>query len=133
VCSANPLHIKVITVNGEIAPCTYLALPVPANIPRIFRGQMHAVPRFVYGSVADGIEFIMRRDPARSFIALYQRRLRAATLSYTGNLARLAMPFTRTMHGEPSSQDSRLISGPDSQDLPPAPDYCRYCYKLYGV
>jgi MoaA/NifB/PqqE/SkfB family radical SAM enzyme len=131
VCSANPLHIKVITVNGELAPCTYLALPVPAHIPRIFRGQMHEVSRFVYGSVTDGIESVMGGDPALSFIALYKNRLRAAALSHAGNFARLVLPFTRTMARDLSSENSR-ISTPD-KGLPPAPSYCRYCYKLFGV
>jgi MoaA/NifB/PqqE/SkfB family radical SAM enzyme len=133
VCSANPLNIKVITVNGEVAPCTYLALPVPEYVPRIFRGQMYSIARFVYGTVADGIENIMRNEPANSFMALYRRRLRAAAFSYSSNLARLARPLMRSMAAESSSEDSRIISPLDSQSLPPAPDHCRYCYKLYGI
>lgn len=133
VCKADPLHTTVITVSGELAPCTYLSLPLRGDIPRIFQGKTEHVPRFVFADAVEGIERTTKREPALSFLTLYKRRRRAAMLRTAGNLALLTMPRLRSTRGEFLEPGSRLISPSRGSAFPAAPGQCRYCYKLLGM
>jgi MoaA/NifB/PqqE/SkfB family radical SAM enzyme len=130
VCRADPLHTTVVTVNGELAPCVYLSLPVHGDIQRIFKGNKETVPRFVYGKTADGIERCQQIEPARSFLKAFSRRKRLAMVRSAGNIALLAMPRLRSTDRGFLEPASRLEG---TQALPPAPVPCQHCYKLYGI
>jgi MoaA/NifB/PqqE/SkfB family radical SAM enzyme len=132
-CAADPLHTVVLTVRGEIAPCVYLSLPVDGDIPRVFQGKGERTSRFVYGIAGEGFSKVMEGTKARGFLDAFNLRRRAAMLGTTRKLALLAMPRLRSTQGEFLKPASRLTLPSGDSDLPPAPDPCRHCYKLYGI
>lgn len=133
VCSADPLRTTVITAAGEIAPCTYLSMPLPGDIPRIFQGRMETIPRYVFGHVSDGIERTLKGDRASSFLDMYRRRRLASSLKNAGSLALQTMPGLRSARWGLLRADLQPAQSTGQEELPPAPDQCWYCYKLFGV
>lgn len=113
MCEAHPTKILFASCEGWVVPCTYLSLPGRRDIPRWFDGKRVTVPAARFGNVRDQELMEIWEAPAyREFRERFAaRRLALATRALAGLSA-----------GE----------GADWQ-MPPPPDPCLTCYKLYGV
>jgi len=113
VCEANPTKILYISCDGSVSPCTYMGLAGRSDIPRRFDGQTLTVPRLQFGNVLDqGLLQIWKSPAYRDFRRQFAgRRLGVAARA-------LAVLGSRE---------------PPESTLPPPPDSCRSCYKLYGL
>ena len=114
VCGENPVRILFISCDGWVSPCTYLGLAGRADIPRIFGGRALAVPRLRFGNILgqDLLE-IWAAPPYRDFRRQFAARLAAVRAQALGTLTG---------------------GGAEAKgELPPPPEPCRTCYKLYGV
>ncbi len=113
VCEANPTKILFISCEGQVSPCPYLALPGQAEIPRRFQGRLVRVPVVRFGDVRalDCLQ-IWEAEAYREFRHRFLRRQRE---SMTRSVA--AATWVRSFDA----------------DLPPAPESCSTCHKLYGI
>lgn len=111
VCAADPLHNLWVTVDGQAAPCAYLALPCRGGFPRFFAGTTELLPRLTFGDVTRGLPRVWQSRAARSFRAAFARR--------------------QTWGQVEVLLDAAL--GSSAASPPSAPPPCRHCYKLYGI
>jgi MoaA/NifB/PqqE/SkfB family radical SAM enzyme len=113
VCEANPTKILFVACDGSVSPCTYMGLVGWSEIPRRFDGQPVSVPRLLFGNVLDqGLLEIWGSSAYQDFREQFTgRRL--------GTVARAL-----AASGSRESIESKL---------PPPPDSCRSCYKLFGL
>jgi MoaA/NifB/PqqE/SkfB family radical SAM enzyme len=125
VCRADPLHTALVTCTGEVAPCSYLWLPLRGDMPRYFEGKKEAVPPFTYGKIRQGLRNVMEGEKARDFLGLFKRRMEAAVMADAKGFALLALPGLRSI------RESQYEAA--ARPLPPAPGPCLHCYKLYGA
>lgn len=114
VCEANPARILFIAADGWVSPCTYVGLTGRGDVPRYFGGQPVTVPGVRFGNVGEQNLMDIWSSPAyRAFRQQFATRrldVEARALS--------------------------LVSGGgvgSDWALPPPPEACRTCYKLYGV
>jgi len=113
VCEAHPAKILFVSCEGWVAPCTYLTLPGQDEIPRWFEGKAVTVPVVRFGNVQERDLMDIWDGPAyRDFRERFAAR-------------RLALA-TRAL---------AAVSGGEraTAEIPPPPEPCRTCYKLYGV
>ncbi len=113
MCEAHPATILFVSCEGWVAPCTYLALPGQDAIPRWFEGTGVLVPAVRFGNIEEQDLMEIWDGPAyREFRERFAAR-------------RLALA-TRAL---------AVVSGGGSAgaEIPPPPEPCRTCYKLYGV
>jgi MoaA/NifB/PqqE/SkfB family radical SAM enzyme len=112
-CEARPTKIVFISCEGWVSPCTYCTLPGQTEIPRVFMGEQVSVPVVRFGNVLEkDFEEIWDGQAYRAFRQRFsQRETEAATRALIAAIG---------------------DAGCDA-DLPPAPDPCLTCYKLYGV
>jgi MoaA/NifB/PqqE/SkfB family radical SAM enzyme len=116
VCEEDPLRNVFVTVDGEVAPCVYLAPPVPARFTRWFGGREHRLERVTFGDAwREGVSAAWDAPAYAAFRARFalraqHRRLRALVLR----------AWRRGAHG-------------GEEPLPPPPDPCRTCHKLLGA
>ena len=110
VCDARPLDTVFINYRGEVAPCTYLGLPVEPEIPRLFCGQPHPVAPVSYGNVAADLLKVWHGSAARAFKEPFVRRKA---------LANPAAAF--------------LGLSDETVPLPAPPPQCVFCHKLYRL
>jgi len=113
VCEAQPTKILVVSCEGWVAPCTYLALPGLTEIPRCFQGKPLCVPATRFGNVLEHELMDIWENPAyRAFRKRFADR-------------RLAL----------AAKSAAAVSGTAGAEwkMPPPPEPCRTCYKLYGV
>ena len=114
VCDANPLKILFVSCDGRVSSCTYLGLAGQAEIPRVFDGQLLSVPRVWFGDIREQELLEIWEAPAyRSFRRQFEARRLAAIARATALVAGLS----------PASRKA----------LPPAPECCRSCPKLFGA
>ena len=113
VCEAHPTRILFIACDGWVAPCTYLALPGQAQIPRWFEGRQVVVPAVRFGNVRD-------RDPLDIWNAPAYLEFRQQFSERRLGLAARALAAVSAG----GSADSKM---------PPPPEPCRTCYKLYRI
>ncbi len=113
VCEAHPTKILFISCEGWVAPCTYLSLPGQREIPRWFEGKRVTLPAARFGNIQEQELMDIWEGPAyRAFRERFaERRLGFATRAFAA------------------------VSGGESGDskMPPPPEPCLSCYKLYGV
>lgn len=112
VCDANPLETVFINHTGEVSPCVYLGMSVKGEAPRYFQGQPHPIQPVRFGHICTDLAHILNGSRRKEFVAAYHRR----------NISRSPLASFAAL----SAQDVEL-------SLPPAPEACRHCYKLYGV
>ncbi len=108
VCDENPLTNVYVSATGQVSPCVYLNPPAG--------GQSHAL-RVTYGNVLHGENTagFLESGAYRSFQHLFTRRKAALDAIYA-RLGGMGMDF------------------PPTHDLlPPPPDPCKKCYKLFGA
>jgi MoaA/NifB/PqqE/SkfB family radical SAM enzyme len=125
VCRADPLHTVLVTATGELAPCSYLWLPLRGDMKRYFNGEKERIPQYTYGRVCQGFQRVLEAEKARDFTGAFNRRMQAAVMGNAKRFALLAMPGLRSIRG--SSYEQIAVR------LPPAPGPCLHCYKLYGI
>jgi MoaA/NifB/PqqE/SkfB family radical SAM enzyme len=114
VCDANPLKILFVSCDGRVSPCTYLGLAGQAQIPRVFDGQLLNVPRVWFGDIREQELLEIWQNPAyRAFRQQFEARRMAAIARAAAVIAGLS----------PASQKA----------LPPAPECCQSCPKLFGA
>lgn len=113
VCAADPVHNLWITVDGQAAPCAYLALPCRNGFPRFFEGTHEHLRRLTFGDVSGGVPRVWQSRPARSFRSAFSRRQQWGQLGYL--------------------LDATLSPSATPPAPPPPPAPCRRCYKLYGA
>ncbi len=113
VCEADPTKILFMAADGWVSPCTYLALPGQAEVPRWFEGRRVTVPAVRFGNVQE-------QELMSIWDALAYREFRQRFVARRVGLAALAFA---------------AISGDGSADskVPPPPEPCRTCCKLYGL
>jgi len=133
MCDADPLHNVWMTIWGEVAPCAYLALPCRGNIPRLFRGKTELLPRFSFGKVTDGLGRVLNGRTAVAFHEAFSRRLAVGRLDAMTAITLAAMPRVRSTSGAFLEPAAQVMSPVGTGALPPPPDLCRNCYKLYGI
>jgi MoaA/NifB/PqqE/SkfB family radical SAM enzyme len=113
VCEAHPTKILFISCEGWVAPCTYLSLPGQREIPRWFEGKRVTLSPVRFGNIQEQELMDIWEGPAyRTFRERFaERRLGLATRAFAA------------------------VSGGESGDskMPPPPEPCLSCYKLYGV
>ncbi|MFA5079599.1 MAG: radical SAM/SPASM domain-containing protein [Dehalococcoidia bacterium] len=132
VCSDDPLHNIVISVNGEVSPCVYLCLPIEDRIPRWFQGETCFVDRFIYGKVGDGLHEVLGNRSAEQFMAAFEQRIQCSKFNAAESMAILTLPGIRSarkalQHANSQGRPQHPIKIPD------APSHCRACYKLLGI
>ena len=133
VCDAGPLHNVCITVWGEVMPCVYVALPCRENIPRLFWGEAETFPRFSFGKVTERLDKVMKSKMARSFREAFARRQAASRLDTMSAVTQSAMPRVRSTSAAFLEPLTRITPTRKLAALPPPPELCRHCYKLYGL
>jgi MoaA/NifB/PqqE/SkfB family radical SAM enzyme len=113
ICEAHPTKILFISCDGWVSPCTYLSLPGQREIPRWFEGKRVCVPAVRFGSIQDQeLMDIWEGAAYREFRERFaERRLGLAARAFA------------------------TVSGGESTEpkMPPPPEPCRTCYKLYGA
>ncbi len=114
ICEANPTQILFVSADGWVSPCTYLGLSGRSDIPRRFEGQSLTIPRLRFGNVLYQDLLDIWNSPA--YLA-FRRQFASRRLGVASRAI-----DALTGNGE----------GPDSM-MPPPPEPCRTCYKLYGV
>jgi MoaA/NifB/PqqE/SkfB family radical SAM enzyme len=121
VCEANPLKSLFISSDGWVSPCSYMGLAGRTDIPRRFHGQPVTVPRLRFGNILDQDLMDTWDAPAcRDFRQQFAERRRAAAVR--------AVDLMGSQKGF-----ALLRGGGPPGPLPPAPEACRTCYKLYGL
>jgi len=132
VCDADPVHNVWISVSGEVAPCPYLVLSLRGQLPRLFWGKCEYLQRFGFGNVMGGLDRVFKGQTARSFREAFSRRLLADRL---GTAARINSSLPRISSSSIDFFESlaQMARSKRSSVLPPAPDICHNCYKLYGL
>lgn len=111
VCDSQPGESLYISHKGETAPCVYLGLNPGGEIARYFRGESHPTVGVGFGHVSQGLENILLGPARQSFLAPFKER------------KQLSSPW---MHFANPADWEQLA-------LPPPPEPCGYCYKMYGV
>jgi MoaA/NifB/PqqE/SkfB family radical SAM enzyme len=114
VCEADPMKMLFIAADGWVSPCTYMGLAGRSDIPRCFEGESSAVPRLTFGNILTQDLLEIWDSPGyRAFRQQFMRRRLEVG-------ARALWAVT----GEGEGADA---------EMPPPPEPCRTCYKLYGV
>lgn len=112
VCDLNPLKILFISADGWVSPCVYTAVAGQQEFPRVFDGEPVSIPSVRFGNVNDQPLMEIWENPAcRAFRRQFSERLLG--------VAKLAV--------------SGATRAAASAQLPPAPEACRTCPKLYGL
>jgi MoaA/NifB/PqqE/SkfB family radical SAM enzyme len=121
VCEANPLKSLFISSDGWVSPCNYMGLAGRKDIPRRFHGQPVRVSRLRFGNIqTEDLLDIWNLPAYRAFRQQFADRRLAAAVRAVGLFS--------------GSKGSGLLrSGKPNGHLPPAPEACRTCYKLYGL
>ncbi len=112
VCDANPLETIYINHMGEVTPCVNLGLCARGAIPRYFLGEAYPTPRLSFGDVRQGLPAALESAQRKAFCQAYRQR------NVTAN---------------PLVAFSALSGVSPDEQLPPPPEPCRACYKMYGV
>lgn len=113
VCEAHPTKILFISSEGWVSPCTYLTLPGQSEIPRWFEGQRVMVPAVRFGNIqSQELMEIWESSAYQEF----RERFAARRLG----LATRALAAVSSGEGADWS-------------MPPPPEPCLSCYKLFGV
>lgn len=112
VCDANPLETIYINHMGEVTPCVNLGLCAQGAIPRYFLGEAYPTPRMNFGNVRQGLPAALESAQRQAFCQAFRRR------NVTAN---------------PLVAFSALSGVSKDEKLPPPPEPCRACYKMYGV
>lgn len=133
VCDADPVHNVWISVSGEVAPCPYLALPCRGQIPRLFWGKKEDLARFSFGNVLEGLDRVLNGQAARSFREAFSRRLLADRLGTMTDVNSSSLPRVSSTSVDFFESLAQMTRRERSSALPPAPDICPTCYKLYGL
>jgi MoaA/NifB/PqqE/SkfB family radical SAM enzyme len=114
VCDANPLKVLFVSSDGQISPCPYLGLAGQTEIPRMLDSQRLRVPRLGFGDLREQELLAIWESPDyRAFRGQFRARRAAGLVSAVAATAGARPP------------------GPGT--LPPAPDPCRTCPKLFGT
>ncbi|MBM3359045.1 MAG: radical SAM protein [Betaproteobacteria bacterium] len=112
VCDLNPLKILFISADGWVSPCVYTSVTGQQEIPRVFDGEPVSIPSVRFGNVNDQPLMEIWENPAyHDFRAQFSQRLLGVAKMAVGGTTRAAA----------------------SEQLPPAPEACRTCPKLYGL
>jgi MoaA/NifB/PqqE/SkfB family radical SAM enzyme len=114
VCEANPLKILFISCDGWVSPCSYMGLAGRADIPRRFDGRSLAVPRLRFGNVLE-----------QDLLDIWNS---AAYRAFREQLARRRLGVAAWAIGSVGGHEEIF-----ERKMPPPPEPCRTCYKLYGV
>ncbi|MFC1937529.1 radical SAM/SPASM domain-containing protein [Chloroflexota bacterium] len=133
MCDAEPASNVWISVSGEVAPCPYLALACHGQIPRVFWEESEYISRFSFGNVATGLDHVLNDQPARSFRETFARRIRTDRLSTVADIRTSTLPKVSSSLVSFFELVSRMTPTAKTAELPPPPDICRKCYKLYGL
>jgi MoaA/NifB/PqqE/SkfB family radical SAM enzyme len=110
VCDADPLNTIFINHRGEVTPCVYLGLTVPGAIPRYFDGESHPFETLSFGNIQDGLTAALQGKERQAFIDIFRRR----------NMSSTPLALFTYMSGQ-------------SDEIPPAPVPCQFCYKMLGI
>jgi len=107
VCAENPVENVVISSDGLVFPCVYLALHLNP-IPRFFNGKMYYIERRSFGDLnIESLDDVWDKESYRTFRETFKKRL--------WDLERIAIwPGTQLR-------------------IPQLPETCRTCYKAYGL
>jgi MoaA/NifB/PqqE/SkfB family radical SAM enzyme len=117
VCEEDPLRNLYVTVDGEVAPCVYLAPPVAGEIRRWVGGREHRQPRVTFGDArGEGVAAAWDAPAYAAFRARFALRAQRRRLG-------ALVPF----------RWRRRAEGEGGDPLPPPPDPCRTCPKLLGA
>jgi len=112
VCDLNPLKILFISADGWVSPCVYTGVTGQQEIPRVFDGEPVSVPSVRFGNVNDqGLAEIWEAPAYRAFRRQFSERVLGVAKLAVGGASRAAA----------------------EAPLPPAPEACRTCPKLYGL
>jgi MoaA/NifB/PqqE/SkfB family radical SAM enzyme len=133
MCDADPVHNVWISVSGEVAPCPYLALSFRDELPRLFWGKREHLHRFSFGKVTSGLDQVLNGKAARSFREAFSRRLLADRLGAVDEANVSSMPRVSSSSVDFFESLAQMSSKGGPSALPPPPDLCRNCYKLYGL
>jgi MoaA/NifB/PqqE/SkfB family radical SAM enzyme len=133
MCDADPVHRVWISASGEVAPCPYLALSVRGRIPRLFWGKKEDISPLSFGNVLQGLDRVLNGQPALSFREAFSRRLLADRFSTIGKVKGSSLPRVSSSSIAFLESLAQMTHKEQSSMLPPPPDTCRNCYKLYGL
>ncbi len=114
VCEANPIKVLFVSADGWVSPCTYMGLAGRTDIPRYFGGRSLTVPRVRFGNILD--QELMDIWNSAAYV-----QFRRQFLKRRMGVAAWALRAV-SGHGETSELP-----------MPPSPEPCRTCYKLYGL
>jgi MoaA/NifB/PqqE/SkfB family radical SAM enzyme len=133
MCDADPVHRVWISVWGEIAPCPYVALSIRGQIPRFFWGKKQDHARFSFGNVLEGLDRVFNDQAARSFNEAFSRRLRADRFGAIAKSNVSGLPRVSSSSVNFFESLVKIAQKETAYSVPPAPDICHNCYKLYGL
>jgi MoaA/NifB/PqqE/SkfB family radical SAM enzyme len=133
MCDADPVHNVWISALREVTHCSYLAHPLHSPLPRFFWGKKEDLTRFSFGNVSEGLDRVLNDRSARSFRDAFCRRLLADRLGTIVKAKGHSLPRVSSSSVDFFESLAQMIPTDRSSGLPPTPDICRNCYKLYGL
>ena len=111
-CDARPQETIFINHRGEVTPCVYLGLSVAGEIPRFFLGESRPTQPVSFGNVRSGLMEALNSPAREAFVRRFRERAAVTRDPLAG--------FT-------------WLAGNPEPALPPPPEPCRSCYKMFGV
>jgi len=133
MCDADPPYNVWISASGEVTSCPYLAMSLRGKTPRVFWKEIEELPRFSYGNVRSGLDSVLNGQVARAFREAYTRRLLADRVDAVTEANVASMPRVSSSSVHFFESLARMTSKDRRSEIPPPPDICRKCYKLYGL
>jgi len=133
MCDADPVHRVWVSVSGEAAPCPYSALSVRGQIPRLFWGKKEDLAPLSFGNVLQGLDRVLKSQPALSFREAFSRRLLADGFGTIVKSDVFAIPKVSSSSVTFFESLAHMAATARVASIPPPPDFCRTCYKLYNL
>lgn len=133
MCDADPPYNVWISASGEVTACPYLAMSLRGKTPRVFWGEVEKLPRFSFGNVNLGLDSVLNDETARSFREAFSRRLLADKVGTLTRIKESSMPKVSSSSVDFFESLAQMTSKEGKPYIPPPPDICLNCYKLYGL
>jgi MoaA/NifB/PqqE/SkfB family radical SAM enzyme len=121
VCEPDPPRKVFFSVDGSVAPCSYLRLPKKGEIPRVFRNASHLVPQTIFGNInQEDFPSLWNQQAYQKFRGIFEDRRKAER-----DVVQMLDAFSSFSSSGPGKEPRK--------EPPPLSEVCQTCYKAYGI